>query len=165
MKDKDRRKIQKLYLSGMKPEEIAQQLDMKPASLRQHLYREGLTKRRHEAEEARRRTAAEILNEARQQYGEEMAEALGELFAGLTDDAKRLRGGWDLVKDAAGASSLMRAKSLLLDRTLRTFGVEKPPEKAEGEISAINFFCLPASAARPLPPRNVTPDNPQGALG
>lgn len=163
MKDNDRRKIQKLYLSGMKPEEIAQQMDMKPASLRQHLYREGLTKLRHEVEEARRRTAAEILDETRQQYGEDMAEALSELFAGLTDDAKRLRGGWNLVKDAAGASSLMRAKSLLLDRTLRTFGVEKPPEKAEGSIPALNFFCLPASAARPIPPRNVTPGNPQGA--
>lgn len=148
LNDKDRREIRKLYLSGMKPEEIAKRFDMKPASLRQHLYREGLTKMRNEVEEARRRTAAEILEEARQQYGDEMAKALGELFSGLTSDAKRLRDGWDLVQDAAGASSLMRAKNLLLDRLLLAYGAEKPEAASNGSQTAISFFFMPSTAAR-----------------
>ena len=158
MHDKDRREIRKLYLSGMKPEEIAKRFDMKPASLRQHLYREGLTKMRNEVEEARRRTAAEILEEARRQYGDDMAKALGELFAGLTADAKRLRDGWGLVKDAAGASSLMRAKNLLLDRALRSLGAEKPEDQSNVSQTAISFFFMPSTAVRRITEQDVTPE-------
>ena len=163
LKDKDRREIRKLYLSGMKPEEIANRFEMKPASLRQHLYREGLTKMRGEVEETRRRTTAEIVEEVREQHRAELAEALGEQFAGITEDAKRLRDGWGLVKDAAGASSLMRSKNLLLDRTLRSLGAEKPEDQANVSQTAISFFFMPSTAVRRIAEQDVTPEPPNSA--
>ena len=46
-----------------------------------------------------------------------------------------------LAQDAAGASSLMRAKALHQDRTLRHFGVSGEREVPTGKIN-VSFFML-----------------------
>jgi DNA-binding CsgD family transcriptional regulator len=152
-----RRKIEKLYVSGVKPAEIARRMDMKPATLRQHVYRAGLTKRQEEIAEVKRQTALEVLRKVQQEMVDDFEDVLDDISAGLKIDAQRLRDGWDMVEDAAGASSLMRAKSLHLERMLRTFGVEKTEASPQ---YGLGFFYVnvarpvanPVAAAKPVKP-------------
>jgi len=144
LQNNDRRKIERLYLSGVKPTEIARKVGMKPASLRQHLYREGLTKRRDEIEAVKQRTVVEVLEKLRKNSVEDFEAVLGLLGDGMKIDARRLRDGWRLVDDAAGASSLMRAKTMLQNQAFRFFGTEKadgcqPPPPAVD----LSLFVLP----------------------
>lgn len=141
-----RRKIERLYLSGVKPAEIALKLGIKPASLRQHLYRAGLTQRREEIEEVKQRTAREILESVRQRNVEDFETVLDSLSEGAVIDAERLRDGWDMVQDAAGASSLMRAKCLLQDRATRFFGLDKEADAAPS--LGINLFVFKGTSQR-----------------
>jgi hypothetical protein len=157
-----KKEIEKLYLSGVKAGEIARRVDMKTASVRQHLYRAGLTKRREEIAEVKKQTALEVLARVRQERIGDFEDVLDDIAAGLKIDAQRLRDGWDMVEDAAGASSLMRAKNLLFERTLRTFGVEKTEASPK---SGLDFFVLvsrPVSvdlvaAAKPVEAVPVSP--------
>jgi uncharacterized protein YjcR len=142
-----RRKIDKLYLSGVKPTEIARKMGMKPASLRQYLYREGLTKRRNEIEEVKQRTVREVLESVRQKSVADFEGVMELLAEGVKIDAKKLRNGWELATDAAGASSLMRAKGLLLDRALKTYGVESGEANAPVKAN-LSLFFLACPAVR-----------------
>jgi AraC-like DNA-binding protein len=143
LQNSDRRKIERLYLSGVKPTEIARRVGMKPASLRQHLYREGLTKRRDEIEAVKQRTAREVLESIRQKSVEDYESVLGLLSEGMKIDAKKLRDGWSMVDDAAGASSLMRAKAMLQNQALRFYGTEKEEEAPPAHFD-LSLFMLPS---------------------
>lgn len=138
----DRRKIEKLYLSDVKPAEIARKLGLRPASLRQHVYRAGLTQRRDEIAVAKRRTVLEVLEGVRRRSTEDFEAVLGLLGEGVKIDAKRLRDGWDLVETAPDASSLQRAKALHLDRVFRLHGVEKPAAGSQSGSFNVTQFVL-----------------------
>ena len=151
----DKRKIEGAYLSGSKPVEIARKLGKKPATIRQFLYRQGLTSRRDEIAVAKKRTAREVLEIARQQHVEELATVLGLAGESLKIDAERLRDGWPMVDGAADASALMRGKSLLFDRILRFYALENSPAEQNSAVNVMFIGALPRSAAKQvceLPP-------------
>jgi hypothetical protein len=141
-----KRKIQTLYLSGTKPLEIAKQMGLKAGSVRQHVHRHKLTQRRDEIDTARQRTAREVLESVRQKSVADFEAVLELLNEGVKIDAGKLCDGWGMVQDAAGASSLMRAKSQLFDRTLRAFGVDKADPGPDIAAIGLNFFVLSPSA-------------------
>jgi len=153
----DKRKIEKLYLSGVKPGEIARKVGVKPASLRQHLYRAGLTKQRDAIEEVKRRTAREVLESIREKSIGDFEAVLGLLGEALKVDARKLRDGWGLVQDAAGASSLMRAKSLLQSQVFRHYGLDKNDESQQAVPVSLSLFCLPDSARSGVRKPNAKP--------
>ena len=120
----EKRKIEKLYLSGVKPGEIAHKIGIKSASLRQYLYREGLTSRREEIKESKQQTAFEVLARIREKNLADFEAVLGLVAEGLKIDAQKLKNAWNLVGNAADASSLQRAKGLHFDRVLRVYGLD-----------------------------------------
>jgi len=159
--------IQRLYLKGLKPAEICaelQHLKLKPASIRQFLWRAGLTEQRGAIDEAKKQSVVEILAKARQEHADVFADVLDDSIAGLKNDSANLRDGWALVEDAAGASSLMRAKALFLDRTLRAFGVDNPTLGPDSAARGLNLFVFtapalhtdPADLAKPVEPTPLT---------
>jgi hypothetical protein len=69
-----------------------------------------------------------------------------------------------MAKDAAGASSLMRAKSLLLNRTFQAFGIEPSEGREAPQGNMVNFFVGhfgPAVQPEPKPVMPEESDNPQ----
>ena len=155
----ERSKIERLYLSGTKPSEIAQKFGLKPASVRQLLHRAKLTQKREEIDEVKREALLEVLARKREEYAGDYEDMLDDFAAGLRIDAKKLRDSWELVQDAAGASSLMRAKNLLQDRAGRFFGLDKEADAAPSR--GLNFFVLaprvdPVKAAKPVEPAEST---------
>jgi hypothetical protein len=119
-----KREIEKFYVAGLKPTEIARRMDRKAASVRQHLYRAGLTKRREEIAEVKKQTVAEALAKVRQDWVDDFEAMLSDIAAGLKIDAQKLRNAWYMAHDAASVVSLMRAKSLLLNCAMKLYGVE-----------------------------------------
>lgn len=111
------------YLAGLKPAAIADKLGVKVSTVRQGIWREGLTAQREEIKDAAARTAGEVIEDARARHAGKLAGIMDRQIEALVSDSERLRDGWHLVSDAAGASALMRSKVLLQDRTLRHFGL------------------------------------------
>jgi hypothetical protein len=143
-------KIDRLYLKGFKPSEICAELPalrLSPRQVTRYLYRRGLTKQRTAIEAGKQQTALEILRRVRAEGQEDFEELIREIAAGLKIDATKLRDGWGLVQDAAGASSLMRAKGLLLDRTLRTYGADGTEQETPKQ-SGIELFYIEAPIGR-----------------
>lgn len=144
---RDKRKIDRLYLKGFKAAEICAELrhlNLTPRQVTQFLYKRGLTKQRMAIEETKQRTALEILERVRREGVEDFESVILDISAGLKIDAKQLRNGWDMAQDAAGASSLMRAKSLHLNRALQLFGLDKPDHMRAPACAGINLFFMGA---------------------
>jgi hypothetical protein len=144
------------YLAGQKPAAIAAKTGVKVATVRQMVWRQGLTADRVEIKTAAARTAGEVLEDARKRHAEKLAGIMDKQIESLEIDAEKLRDGWPLAQDAAGASSLMRAKALHQDRTLRHFGVG--PQEREAP-STFNLALLMTGSSKPEPV-NVTPTDP-----
>ncbi|MGD1031402.1 MAG: hypothetical protein ABSA05_09695 [Opitutaceae bacterium] len=154
----EKRKIEKLYLSGVKPGEIAHKIGIKSASLRQYLYREGLTSRREEIKESKQQTAFEVLARIREKNLADFEAVLGLVAEGLKIDAQKLKNAWNLVGNAADASSLQRAKGLHFDRVLRVYGLDT--KLGQVQPATFNIAMLVASPSKPGPV-NVTPTDPE----
>jgi len=154
----ERRKIAKLYLAGVRPKEIAGKMGIKPSSLRQHLYREGLTRRKGEIEESKQQTAFEVLCRIREHDVADFEAILGLVAEGLKIDAQKLKDGWNLVGTAADASSLQRAKSLHYDRVLRVFGLDQSKNEP-APLTTVAFFMGTPADSTPAEV-NVTPPKP-----
>lgn len=107
--------------------------------------------------EMRQRTAREVLERVRQRSVGDFEAVLELLAEGQMIDAKKLRNAWGFVNGAADLSSLMRAKSLLLDQALRLHGVENADRNHEGgnQIIFVKLERVTAETAREE--RNVPP--------
>jgi len=127
------------YLAGQKPSAIAVKIGVKVATVRQMLWRQGLTEEREEIKEAATRTAGEVLEDARKRHADKLTGILDAQIESLVTDSERLRDGWPLAQDAAGASSLMRAKALFQDRALQYFGLAAARDEPTPTIG-ISFF-------------------------
>jgi hypothetical protein len=175
---RDKLKIQRLYAKGLKPSEISAELaslNLTPRQVTQFLFKRGWTKRRSEIEEVRQQTAAEIFRSVRTESLKEFQSVLRTFAASLTDDSEQLAHAWKLVEDAAGASSLMRAKSLHLDQALRFHGLDKT-DATEAQTKPdlrLFFFNEPVRRVCPLPESpsdskevpaliDVSPPSPRG---
>lgn len=155
---RDKRKIDHLYLKGFKAAEICAELrhlNLTPRQVTQFLYKRGLTKQRTAIEETKQRTALEILERVRREGVEDFESVILDISAGLKIDAKQLRNGWDMAQDAAGASSLMRAKSLHLGRALAFFGLDKPDRAPPPAGVGLNLFFMGAAS-----PSHTQPTDP-----
>ncbi len=154
--EEQRATIKNDYLCGLKPAAIAKKIHAKPATVRQAIWREGLTKERNGIKEAAARTAEEVLHEARKRHAKKLVGILDKQIESLELDAGMLLNGWALVEDAAGASSLMRAKGLLQDRTLGYFGIELPDDgQPKGSQFSINMFIAHGEPVEKSEPRPV----------
>lgn len=159
---RDKLRIERLYAKGLKPAEICAELpslQLTPRQVTQFLYKRGWTKRRTEIEEAKQQTALEILERARREGVEDFEGFLRDIATGLKIDANRLRDGWELVDDASDAASLMRAKSLLLNRGFQLFGTEKAGGHQPQAALTVGMFVVraeeemradPTTAAKPV---------------
>lgn len=162
---RDKSKIDRLYLKGFKAAEICAELrhlNLTPRQVTQFLYKRGLTKHRTAIEETKQRTALEILERVRREGAEDFEAVIADIAAGLKIDAKKLRDGWSMAQDAAGASSLMRAKTLHLNRALQLYGLDKPGEIPPPAGTMMNlFFCAPPpQTAQPM--KQAEPVEPVG---
>lgn len=147
------------YLGGQKPAAIAAKIGVKVATVRQMLWRQGLTDERESIKEAAARTAGEVLEDARKRHAEKLTGILDKQIKGIEMDTEKLsegQGGWDQVHGAADFSALMRGKDLLQRRTLRHFGLD-----AEREAPARGFDLgiILGFGMQPPMPVNVTPTN------
>ncbi len=155
---RDKMKIDRLYLKGYKPSEICAELpglQLKPRQVTRFLYQRGLTKQRSQIEAGKQKTALEILRRVREEGAEEFETLIQDIATGLKIDAKRLRDGWELVSDAAGASSLMRAKNLLLDRASKVYGTENQNTESPTKLDVVSMFYIEAPLS-PAPKRVET---------
>lgn len=149
---RDKVRIQKLYMRGMPPREIAvelRSLGLTARAVTNLAHRSGWGKQRAEIEQAKRESAAEIVARVRGDVAADLESVLRDVAAGAKTDAVKLKDGWDLVEDAAGASSLMRAKGLLLNRVLRLHGLDHDTGHAGGRGAsvALVFARLPEAGA------------------
>jgi hypothetical protein len=158
---RDKLKIERLYAKGLKPAEICAELPslkLTPRQVTQFLYKRGWTKRRAEIEVVKQQTALEILQRVQKEGVEDFEAVIQDIAAGLRIDAKKLRDGWDLVEDASGASSLMRAKNLHLGRSLQFFGVaERTAEPPTTTPSGIELFYLDPKYVTVPPEKRAVP--------
>lgn len=153
-------KILKAYSSGKTPTEIAMSLrDIKLTveQIANLVYRAGLTRKKAEADEEAKRSAVEVLKKSREDGVQQLEQVLGAIKDGAVADAEILRDGWDLVTDAAGASSLQRAKSLLLNRTLKLYGLDKTDEQGMAGGNTLAFIY-----GAPCREPNMKPAEPTG---
>ena len=163
---RDKRKIDHLYLKGFKVADICAELrhlNLTTRQVSQFLYKRGLTKHRAAIEENKQRTALEILEKVRKEGAEDFEAAIEDHATGLKIDAKRLRDGWPLVQDAAGASSLMRAKSLHLNRAFQLFGIEKDSDSSKPAANTLSMFVFRVGdmdIAKPSDAKLVEPLDP-----
>lgn len=127
------------YLAGQKPAAIAKKIGAKVATVRQSIWRQKLTGERAALKEAAARTAGEVIEDARKRHAEKLTGILDAQIESLVTDSERLRDGWPLAQDAAGASSLMRAKALFQDRALQYFGLAAARDEPTPTIG-ISFF-------------------------
>lgn len=125
-----RQKIFREYAKGVAPAEIAIShpgFGVTGQQIQNLILREGWAGKKREIADVREQSAAEILTKARQEVVEEFGEVLRHFATGLKVDAEKLSDGWSLVTNAAGASSLMRAKSLLQANAFEFYGVTPAP--------------------------------------
>lgn len=156
---KDKARIFKHYAQGETPFAIStslREVNLSPRQVANLIQREGWAKRKAEIAEVKQRTAIEILEQARRDGVQDFEAFIKATAESLKIDAARLRDGWDLVEDAAGASSLMRAKKLLLQRGLETFGLAGAAEHSgptQKDLLALVFTRFqPATEPRPVEP-------------
>jgi hypothetical protein len=64
-------------------------------------------------------------------------------------------GGWGLVEDAAGASSLMRAKKLLQDRLFTVAGITQQPQPQNTARVGLAFYMAEPLCGWPKSPSDV----------
>ena len=98
------------------------------------------------------------MRRVREEGAEDFEDLIRDIAAGLKIDSRKLRDGWKLVQGTADASSLMRAKGLLLDRALRTFGVEESQGNQPVKADVSLFFF--ERATRRVGFENETPSEP-----
>lgn len=138
---RDKRRIQRLYMRGMPPRDICvelRSLGLTPRAITNLAHRSGWGKQRSEIEQAKRESAAEIVARVRGDVAADLESVLRNVAAGAKTDAVKLKDGWDLVEDAAGASSLMRAKGLLLNRVLRLHGLDQNEGQDVGRGASVS---------------------------
>ena len=110
-----------------------------------------------EIAEVKERSAKEVLEQARASMVDDLGMMLELGNESLKTDAEKLRNGWQYVSDAAGASSMQRAKSLHLDRMLRFHGLEaQQDDKGPGLNSLAVIFARP----EPIQVQEVGPEIP-----
>ena len=148
---KDKRDLFRRYAKGETPVDLARSRSDLKLSVRQIsnlVSREGWAKQKGEIAEVKRRAASDVLAKVREDSVDDFEQVLRSVKTGLATDARQLENGWHLVEDAAGASSLQRAKSLHLNRLLRFHGLERPEDpKASARASiALVFGRFPSSA-------------------
>ena len=140
---KDKRDLRRRYIRGERAADLVasrRDLGLSLAQIQNLISREGWAKMRGEVEQTRRRAANEVLAQVREETTSDLEKVLRSVNVGLVKDAEQLEDGWDLVEDAAGASSLQRAKSLHLNRLLRMYGLSQEPSQAadgRGDISVV----------------------------
>lgn len=145
---KDKRDLRRRYIRGERAADLVasrRDLGLSLAQIQNLISREGWAKMRGEVEQTRRRAANEVLAQVREETTSDLEKVLRSVNIGLVKDAEQLEDGWDLVEDAAGASSLQRAKSLHLNRLLRMHGLSQEPSQAadgRGDITVV-FARLP----------------------
>ncbi len=133
--------ILKAYSAGKTPTQISMELrsiKLTSTQIANLVYKAGLTREKAAATEEAKRSAIEVLKESRENGIRELEQVLSALKDGAAIDADKLKDGWGMVNDAAGASSLQRAKGLLLNRTLKLYGLEK--ETGANPVPSLNVF-------------------------
>jgi len=145
------------YLAGQKPAAIAKKIGAKVGTIRQVIWRQGLTVEKSAIMEAAARTAGEVLEDARQRHAEKLTGIMDKQIESLEKDAERLCDGWPLVEDAAGTSSLMRAKALLQDRTLRHFGLHGCDKSESGGAPTLSMYFVRGEPIDKREPKPVEP--------
>ena len=160
----DRRRITRLYARGTRPAEIARLMASTGITTDQVsgiIERAGLPRLKGQVAEMKAQTAREALEHVRAASLADLEGILSDVTAGLKIDAGKLKNAWPLVSDAAGASALMRAKSLYVARLLRVHGIEAPPETGPVNNLAIIF----GNPIEPAAETHVLPQPLQKALG
>lgn len=119
------------YAAGRTPHEIAKEMERKKVAITHRqisnlAQREGWKQDQVAVAEACQEDARAIIAKVRASGARDLEEALGMVAEGLKIDAQQLRDAWHLVNDAAGASSLMRAKTQHLNRVLTFHDLDKP---------------------------------------
>lgn len=140
-----REAIMKRYIAGQSPTEISQDMKHLGLSGRQitsMANREGWRPLRleHLAEHAKH-DPEQILAVVRRENAELFAQIVDDVFQDALNDHQKLsRSGWGLVDDAAGASSLMRAKKLLQERLFSVAGISQQPQQQATTQNNIAFY-------------------------
>jgi len=144
---KDKRDLFRRYARGETPLDLTRSrsdLKLTARQIANLISREGWAKQKAEIAEERKKSAQEALAQVREDGVRELEPILRDVAAGLKTDAAMLKDGWDLVEDAAGASSLMRAKNLHLARLMRFHGVDKEPaSNARSQALAMVYVKMP----------------------
>ncbi|WP_404420755.1 hypothetical protein [Nibricoccus sp. IMCC34717] len=142
-------KIRLAYISGMTPREIAFKFKRSGIAsskqVRDLASRRGWLVERNATENVVAQSAQQVLAQVRDEHRQELRQVLGDVFADTVADADRLGGeqGWSLVTDAAGASSLQRAKTLHVNRLLQLHGLDAPTEQPQQVTGIALIFGNP----------------------
>ncbi len=171
---KDKRKVFQAYARGETPFDIALsnkgKMNLTAKQISNLAQREGWTQRKEQIAEVKRQSVREILERAREEGIASLEPILRDIAAGLKIDAERLVDGWDLAQDAPGASALMRAKGLHLDRVQRLFEFGRHAAVGDAPTTraatlAVVFSGTAFQEAKPAAdPKNVTPLTPEEDL-
>lgn len=158
---KDKRRIRLLYAEGHGPGEIvtamkAKGIDLKPKQIANLVQKNGWTRQDKAIQEAREQGAKELLEEARKAGARDLKAVLQLISAGHLVDARKLRDGWELVENAADASSLQRAKGLLQSRVMEFHGLDGPPDEGAARMSALAVIVAYPEPERDAAAINVT---------
>lgn len=139
-----RAKIQRLYLKGQAPAEIALSLrasglNLTAKQIGNMAVREKWTAQRGDITDARQKTAIEVLESVRAAMSRDLEEILTSVVEDLKSDALKLRSGdMDLAMDAAGVSAVQRGKKLFFERVKAVAGLDEKP--GEG-VTRINLLA------------------------
>ncbi|HVW21685.1 MAG TPA: hypothetical protein VHC86_10765 [Opitutaceae bacterium] len=142
---KDKRRLIQAYARGETPFDIARtnkELGLTAKQISNLAQREGWTQRKAEIAEMKRQSVREVLERAKEEGVANLEPVLRDIAAGLKIDAERLVDAWDLVKDAPGASALMRAKNLHLDRVQRLFEFGRHSPQGQGPADRAATLAL-----------------------
>jgi len=162
---KDKAKIERLYLKGHKPSEIATEVDATAAQITRYVYRHGLSKQRGEIKE---RTGAmkteaviDVVTRLRQQTIADLEPVIIACAESLKIDADILKDFWAKVENASDASALMRAKKLHQDRCFDFLGLNEEPASAKTSPITIDLLYIPLKEVNPKQvaetTENITP--------
>lgn len=153
-----RAKIHRLYLEGHGPSQIALSLRASGLNLTSKqvsnlAIREKWTRQKTEIAEVRKKSVSEAVESVRGELGKELEEILLAFVADLKSDANLLKsGGMDVAIDAAGVSSVQRAKRLFFERVKAVAGFDSRPD--EGGSRQANILLIhgePIAVSPPVP--------------
>jgi len=135
------------YIAGESPLAIALELKHLRLTAKQITslaYREGWRELRIEnLVERENRDPERILAAIRREDVEKLAQLVVDAFDDAERDQRMLSSnGWGLVRDAAGASSLMRAKKLAMDRLFTLFGISQQPQPQIPARGGLDFLLV-----------------------